>query len=68
MMEKRTPTYDLRTFKAVFSEPDALSMTVTAARTAAALGFDRAGIVTVIATMERKQFYKSMTSYADHRV
>jgi motility quorum-sensing regulator/GCU-specific mRNA interferase toxin len=43
-------------------------MTVTAARTAAALGFDRAAIVTTIATMERKQFYKSMTSYADHRV
>ena len=37
-------------------------------RSAAALGFGRAEIAATIQTMERQHFYKSMTSYADHRV
>jgi motility quorum-sensing regulator/GCU-specific mRNA interferase toxin len=37
-------------------------------RSAAALGFGRAEIAATIRTMERQHFYKSMTSYADHRV
>src|SRR5271163_3559679 len=68
MTEKRTPTYDLRAFKAAFANADELNVTVTAARTAAALGFGRAEIVATIQTMQRTQFYKSMTSYGDHRI
>jgi motility quorum-sensing regulator/GCU-specific mRNA interferase toxin len=68
MTEKRKPTYDLEAFKAAFATPDALNVTVSAARTAAALGFDRSEIVATIATMHRTHFYKSMTSYGDHRV
>ncbi len=43
-------------------------MTGTAIRSAAALGFGRAEIVTTIQTMQRSQFYKSMTAHRDHRV
>ncbi|WP_248448190.1 type II toxin-antitoxin system MqsR family toxin [Sinorhizobium meliloti] len=43
-------------------------MTSTALRDAAALGFDRAGVVETIAGIERRMFYKSMTTFADHRV
>jgi motility quorum-sensing regulator/GCU-specific mRNA interferase toxin len=68
MTEKRKPTYDLDAFKAAFSSVDRLNVTGTAVRTAASLGFDRTDIVATIQTMQRSQFYKSMTAYADHRV
>lgn len=68
MAEKRKPTYDLEAFKAAFSSVDRLNVTGAAIRTAAALGFGRADIVATIQTMQRRQFYKSMTAYANHRV
>jgi len=66
--EKRSPTYDMTAFKAAFDEVDKLSVTGTAVRSAAALGFGRAEIVAAIQTMQRAHFYKSMTSYKDHRI
>lgn len=68
MTEKRKPTYDLGAFKAAFDDVDKLNVTGSAVRSAAKLGFGRAEIVDTIQTMQRKHFYKSMTSYADHRV
>lgn len=68
MTEKRKPTYDLDAFKAAFSTVDRLNITGAALRGAASLGFDRSGIVNVIRAMRRGHFYKSMTSYADHRI
>jgi len=65
MTEKRKPTYDLEAFKGA---ADRMRVTVVATRTAAALGFGRAEIMATIQTMQRAQFYKSMTSYADHRI
>jgi len=65
MTEKRKPTYDLEAFKAA---AERMRVTVVAARTAAALGFGRTEIVATIQTMQRPQFYKSMTSYGDHRI
>jgi motility quorum-sensing regulator/GCU-specific mRNA interferase toxin len=65
MTEKRKPTYDLVAFKAAAPR---MRVTVVATRTAAALGFSRAEIEATIETMQRSQFYKSMTSYGDHRV
>ncbi|MBY5405984.1 type II toxin-antitoxin system MqsR family toxin [Rhizobium leguminosarum] len=35
---------------------------------AVALGFDRNGIADTIHGMNRRMFYKSMTTFADHRV
>ena len=66
--KKRKPTYDLDAFKAAFADKDRLNVTGTAMRSAASLGFGRAEIVATIQTMQREQFYKSMTSYGDHRV
>lgn len=62
-MEKFTPSYSLTEFKNSDFE-----ITKTAQKTALALGFDDDGIDKVISTMERKHFYKSMTSYANHKI
>jgi len=67
-MEKRRPTYDLDAIKAALASIDGLAMTSSALRDAAALGFDRAGVVETIGGIERRMFYKSMTTFADHRV
>jgi motility quorum-sensing regulator/GCU-specific mRNA interferase toxin len=55
-------------FKGAFSSEERLNMTGAAVRSAAALGFGRAEIVATVQTMQRWHFYKSMTSYANHRV
>lgn len=65
---KLKPTYDLDAFKSAFSTVNQLRATTTALRGAAALGFGRDEIVATIQTLERSDFYKSMTSYIDHRV
>lgn len=66
-MEKLRPTYDLDAIKAVLGSIETLAITRTALTDALALGFDRSGIVAVIKSLERTMFYKSMTTYADHR-
>ncbi len=65
MTEKRKPAYDLETFKL---STDRMRVTITATKTAAALGFGRSEIIATIQTMQRRQFYKSMTSYGDNRI
>jgi len=62
-MEKFNPTYSLTEFK-----NSAFRMMLTAQRTAADLGFDDNGVRKVVSTMELKHFYKSMTSYANHKI
>ena len=66
-MEKRKPSHDLEKFKAVCGNPDRLRLSVAANQSAVDLGFDFAAITALIRTMQRPMFYKSMTSYADHR-
>ena len=68
MTEKRKPTYDLTAFKLAFNDVDKLNVTGSAVRSAAALGFGRAEIVATIQAMQRKHFYKSMTSHGNHRI
>lgn len=67
MVEKRKPTYDLDAFKATFAAIERLAVTGSALRSAASLGYGRADIVDTIQTIQRRHFYKSMTSYADSR-
>ncbi len=67
-MEKQRPTYDLDAIKAALGSVDRLAITSSALRDAITLGFDRAGIVETIGRIERRMFYKSMTTLADHRV
>jgi motility quorum-sensing regulator/GCU-specific mRNA interferase toxin len=68
MTEKRKPTYDLEALKTAFSSEERLNVTGAALRSAAKLGFGRAEIVETIQTVQREHFYKSMTSFADHRI
>jgi len=67
-MEKLRPTYDLQAIKAAFRSVETLAMTTTALRDALHLGFDRAAVVQTIAGIERGMFFKSMTTFADHRL
>jgi len=67
-MEKRRPTYDLEAIKLAIGSVDTLAITTSALRDATALGFDRGGIVETVVSIERRMFFKSMTTFADHRV
>lgn len=67
-MEKQRPTYDLDAIKAVLGSIETLAMTSTALRDASSLGFDRAAVAETINGIDRRMFYKSMTTFADHRV
>lgn len=68
MTEKRKPTYDIEAVKAVFSTVEKLNVTGSALRGAASLGFGRSEIVAAIQTIERRHFFKSMTSFDNHQV
>ena len=63
VVDKYTPTYDLESFKKSHFE-----IKRSALLGAAALGFGRTEIHEAIHSMERKHFYKSMTSYQNHRL
>src|SRR5258708_21197128 len=67
-MEKRRPTYDLDAVIRTIGSTETLAITSSALRDAAALGFDRGGIVEMIQSIKRRMFFKSMTTFADHRV
>lgn len=62
-MEKFNPTYNLEEFK-----NSDYKITNTAFRTALELEFDENDIKQVISTMKKEYFYKSMTSYANHKI
>ena len=62
-MDKFNPTYDLEKFKA-----SDFKTTQTARDNALELGFDIIGIHQVVSTIKPEHFYKSMTSYANHKI
>ena len=66
-MEKRTPHCQLSIVKSLIEEGKVRS-TLSALAGGAALGFDFNGILAVVLALTPKDFYKSMTTYADHRV
>ena len=65
-MEKRKPHCRLSVVKALIQEGK-VRMTLSALAGGAALGFDADGIIGVIMALTTKDFYKSMTTHADHR-
>ncbi len=67
-VEKKRPTYDLVAVKAILGSVETLAITTSAFRDALGLGFDRAGIAEVVQGVDRAMFYKSMTTFRDHRV
>ncbi|AVD91388.1 MULTISPECIES: type II toxin-antitoxin system MqsR family toxin [Pseudomonas] len=66
-MEKRMPHCPLERVRALVGA-GRISPTTASLRGAQALGMEYADMLEVITGLERRDFYKSMTSYADHRV
>jgi motility quorum-sensing regulator/GCU-specific mRNA interferase toxin len=66
-MEKGTPHCKLSIVKALI-EAGKVRMTASAVVGAELLGFDRVGMVGVVLALTPADFYKSMTTYADHTI
>ena len=66
-MEKNTPHCKLSLIKAMIDLGKVRS-TRSARESAAALGFDDIAMLCVVKTLSSADFYKSMTTHADHRI
>ncbi len=66
-MEKRTPHSKLAVVKTMLAAGK-VRTTVSALAGGAALGFGFEKIIGVVAALTPRDFYKSMTTHADHRV
>lgn len=66
-MEKSVPHCRLSIVKALI-EAGKVRSTMSALAGGAALGFDFEGIVSIVMTLAPADFYKSMTTHADHRI
>jgi motility quorum-sensing regulator/GCU-specific mRNA interferase toxin len=67
-MEKRTPHYALARIQAEVARLGAAAFTKTALDGGRTMGLTTAEMLAVIALLTRREFHKSMTTYADHRV
>ena len=67
-MEKKKPHYSLAQIKASFDTVRRLRITRTALQCAEGLGVTLEGIVSIIQSMSRGQFFRSMTSVANATV
>ena len=67
-MEKNTPHYPLAVIQADVRRLRGNAFTSTAKNNAWVLGLTLSDMQEVICGLQRKQFYKSMTAYDDHRV
>src|SRR5271166_1470057 len=68
MVEKRTPHNDLARVQADVAQLGAASFTKTALDGGRNMGLTTMEMLAVIASLTRRDFYKSMTTYSDHRV
>ena len=66
-MEKRIPHYNLPVIKDMI-KAQKVRATLSALTGGAALGLDVEGIIGVVMALNQRDFYKSMTTYADHRI
>lgn len=66
-MEKGTPHYKLDRAKALILEKN-FRFTVSATMSVATMGFDLQEALEVILALDRKSFYKSMTTFADSKI
>jgi motility quorum-sensing regulator/GCU-specific mRNA interferase toxin len=67
-VEKRTPHYDLARLQAEVARLGVAAFTKTALAGGRQMGLTTAEMLAVIASLARHDFYKSMTTYADHRI
>ena len=67
-MEKRTPHHDLARIQAQVARLGAAAFTKTALDGGREMGLTSGEMLGVIASLSRRNFYKSMTTYADNHV
>jgi motility quorum-sensing regulator/GCU-specific mRNA interferase toxin len=67
-MEKRTPHYSLAVMQTRIAAEGKSAFTLTAVRGGQTMGVTRRGMLVVIARLNGKNFYKSMTTYGDHTI
>jgi len=67
-VEKSTPHYDLAAIQAQVARLGAAAFTKTALDGGRDMGLTSHEMLAVIAALTRRNFYKSMTTYADHTV
>jgi motility quorum-sensing regulator/GCU-specific mRNA interferase toxin len=67
-VEKRTPHYDLVRIQRLVAEMGVTAFTKTALDGGRAMGLTTTEMLYVVASLSRRNFYKSMTTYADYRV
>ena len=67
-MEKYTPHYDLAVIKADVRRLDAKAFTRAAKEAGKNLDLDISEMQAVVFKLQNRMLYKSMTTYADHRV
>jgi motility quorum-sensing regulator / GCU-specific mRNA interferase toxin len=67
-MEKRVPHHDLGMIRAAVVQLGPAAFTKTAMDGGRTMGLTMAEMLAVIASLSRRDFYKSMTTSADHRI
>lgn len=67
-MEKRTPHYHLDEVQAIVADESSRPFTVTALRGGLSLGLTEVEMRLVVLSLSRSDFYKSMTTHADHQL
>lgn len=67
-MEKPVPHYDLAAIQAQVARLGAAAFTKTALDGGRNMGLTSGEMLAVIAALTRRNFYKSMTTHADHRI
>lgn len=67
-MEKRTPHYNLVLVQGEVVRLGAAAFTKTALDGGRLMGLTTVEMLLVVASLSRRNFYKAMTSFADHRV
>jgi len=67
-VEKRTAHYDLARVQADVARQGVACFTKTALDGGRAMGLTSTEMLAVVAALTRRNFYKSMTTYADHQV
>ncbi len=67
-MDKRTPHHELVRMQAQVARLGTAAFTKTAMDGGRRMGLTTSEMLAVIASLTRRNFYKSMTTYADHRI
>ncbi len=67
-MEKNTPHYRLTVVQTVVADPNSEPFTNLAKMGAIELGVNDKQMRAIVLALTRRSFYKSMTSFADHKV